>query len=275
MEQHQHPFIFTTGLFRYDHSVPREQSWSLMGWGWLCWPVSSFAVLTELQRGQGLLSWGLLCPTTLELLAKLFPVQDRKDAATALCHCSTSTLLVHGQPVDCQVPASSAKLLSSCFVPSMYVLVPGVIPPQVQGFAYWTLWASSLFIPSACWGLWRVIQLSNLSTSMGVHSGSALVNEGVEHFWPPAEILFYLIQLKFSSVKDWFLSATCDSHTPFSCCLLKETLKLSKVNFSVGNGQNIEVLSDLVWGLLLISVQFTIKMFGEQWKADTKQHTPK
>lgn len=59
-----------------------------------------------------------------------------------------------------------------------------------------------------------------------------------------------------------------------SCCLLKENLKLSEVNFSVGNGQNAEVSSDLVWGLLLSSVQCTIKVIGEKWKADIKQLTP-
>lgn len=37
---------------------------------------------------------------------------------------------------------------------------------------------------------------------MGVHSGTVLVNEDVEQFWPPAEILFYLVKLKFSSVND-------------------------------------------------------------------------
>ena len=165
MVQQQHQLAFTTGVFRYDHSVWHEESWSLVDWSWLCWPVSSFAILTEPQHGWGWLSWWLLCPTTPDLLAKLFPVQARRDAATALCCCSKNTLLVYGQPVVCQVPASSAKLLSSWFVPSMYVPVPRVIPPQVQGFAYWMSWASSLFIPSACWGLWRVIQLSNLSTT--------------------------------------------------------------------------------------------------------------
>lgn len=109
MVQQQHQLAFTTGVF----SVWHEESWSLVDWSWLCWPVSSFAVLTEPQHGWGWLSWGLLCPTTPDLLAKLFPVQARRDAATALCRCSKNTLLVYGQPVVCQVPASSAKLLSS------------------------------------------------------------------------------------------------------------------------------------------------------------------
>ena len=51
-------------------------------------------------------------------------------------------------------------------------------------------------------------------------------------------------------------------------------MKLGKANFSVGNGQNIEMSSDLVWGLLLSAVRLTLRVLHEQWKADSKQLIP-
>lgn len=62
-------------------------------------------------------------------------------------------------------------------------------------------------------------------------------------------------------------------HLTSSCCV-KEVMKLGKANFSVGNGQNIEMSSDLVWGLLLSAVQLTPRVLHEQWKADSKQLIP-
>lgn len=62
-------------------------------------------------------------------------------------------------------------------------------------------------------------------------------------------------------------------HLSSSCCL-KETLKLGKAKFSVGNGQHIEMSSELVWGLLLSAVQLSPRVLHEQWKADSKQLTP-
>ncbi|GAB0193852.1 mitochondrial enolase superfamily member 1 [Grus japonensis] len=101
-------------------------SMSLLYWGAQNWTQLSRCGLTSAEQMERI--------TSLNLLAMLCLIQPRIPLDCRLCH--RDTLLAHVQLAIHQDPQILCSKVAFQLVSHHHVLMPGVVPPQVQDFAF-------------------------------------------------------------------------------------------------------------------------------------------